>query len=69
MVQAIKETFNVDRPQIKTKSCVEIPARSLVVVHGRVTITPENCERLFDTVATPEMLEQYPELVTIPSST
>ena len=29
-------------------------------------VPPEHCERMFDTVPTEEMLEEYPELVAIP---
>ena len=66
LVQSIEETFRNEKPQIKAKSCIEIPGKSVVVVHGRVTINPEHCDRLFDIVPTTEMLTEYPELVTIP---
>ena len=38
----------------------------MVVVKARVEIPPEHCDRIFDTVPTKEMLDEYPELVTIP---
>ena len=37
-----------------------------MVVHARVNISPEQCDRLFDIVPTNEMLTTYPELVTVP---
>ena len=66
MIESIEEFFGDDKPKLKTKSVVEIPARSLVVVHTRVNIAPEHCERLFEATATEEMLIEHPQLVTIP---
>ena len=40
LIQSIEKTFRDEKPQIKTKSCIEIPGKSIVVVHGRVTINP-----------------------------
>ena len=66
LINSIKEFFNEDKPQFKTKSWVEIPGRTLVVIHGRVTIAPEHCERLYNIQPTEEIANNYPELVTIP---
>ena len=65
LVQSIEESFEERNPQLKAKSCIEIPGKSVVVVHARVNISPEQCDRLFDIVPTNEMLT-YPELVTVP---
>ena len=48
LINSIKEFFSEDKPQLKTKSWIEIPGRTLVVVHGRVIIAPEHCERLYN---------------------
>ena len=66
MVQSIEESFEERNPQLKAKSCIEIPGKSVVVVHARVNISPEQCDRLFDIDPTNEMLTTYPELVTAP---
>ena len=66
LVQSIEESFEERNPQLKAKSCIEIPGKSVVVVHARVNISPEQCDRLFDIVPTNEMLTTYPELVTVP---
>ena len=65
LIQSIKEFFGHDKPEIKAKSGIEIPGRSLVVVHGRVTITPEQCDRLYEAVPTDTIAREYPDLVTI----
>ena len=66
LIQSIEESFQERNPQLKAKSCIEIPGKSVVVVHARVNISPEQCDRLFDIVPTTEMLTTYPELVTVP---
>ena len=66
LIESIEEFFGDDKPKLKTKSVVEIPARSLVVIHARVNIPPEHCERLFEATATEEMLIEHPQLATIP---
>ena len=66
LIQFIEESFEERNPQLKAKSCIEIPGKSVVVVHARVNISPEQCDRLFDIVPTNEMLTTYPELVTVP---
>ena len=66
LVQSIEESFEERNPQLKAKSCIEISEKSVVVVHARVNISPEQCDRLFDIVPTKEMLTTYPELVTVP---
>ena len=65
LVQSIEESFEERNPQLKAKSCVEIPGKSVVVVHARINISPEQCDRLFDIVPTNEILTTYPELVTV----
>ena len=66
LIQSIEESFEERNPQLKAKSCIEIPGKSMVVVHARVNISPEQCDRLFDIVPTNEMLTTYPEFVTVP---
>ena len=66
LIQSIEESFRDERPQIKAKSCIEIPGKSVVVVHGKVAINPEHCDRLFDIIPTAEMITEYPELITVP---
>ena len=66
LIQSIEESFEERNPQLKAKSCIEIPGKSMVVVHAKVNISPEQCDRLFDIVPTNEMLTTYPELVTVP---
>ena len=66
LINSIKEFFSEDKPQLKTKSWIEMPGRTLVVVHGRVTIAPEHCERLYNIQLTEEIADNYPELVTVP---
>ena len=66
LIQSIEESFQERNPQLKAKTCIEIPGKSVVVVHARVNISPEQCDRLFDIVPTTEMLTTYPELVTVP---
>ena len=66
LIESITESFANTEPQMKTKSWVEIPGRSVVVIHTRVNISPEQCDRLYDTIPNPEILNNYPELVTIP---
>ena len=62
-----RETFfKEESPKLTVKSGIEIPERSLVVIQARVEIPPEHCERMFDTVPTEEMMEEYPELIAIP---
>ena len=65
LINSIKEFFSEDKPQLKTKSWIEIPGRTLVVIHGRVIIAPEHCERLYNIQPTEEMANNYPELVTV----
>ena len=66
LINSIKEFFNEDKPQLKTKSWIDIPGRTLVVVHSRVIIAPEHCERLYNIQPTEEMANNYLELVTVP---
>ena len=66
LVETIETFFKEENPKLIAKSEIEIPERSLVVVRARVEIPPEHCERMFDTVPTEEMLEEYPELIVIP---
>ena len=66
LVQSIEESFEERNPQLKAKSCIEIPGKSVVVVHARINISPEQCDRLFDIAPIKEMLTTYPELVTVP---
>ena len=66
LVESIETFFKEESPKLITKSGIEIPERSLVVIQTKVEIPPEHCERMFDTVPTKEMVEEYPELITIP---
>ena len=50
----------------RTYFSVVINTDFTTVVHARVNISPEQCDRLFDIVHTKEMLTTYPELVTVP---
>ena len=66
LIECTETFFKEERPKLFTTSCIEIPERSLVVVKTRVEIPPEHCNRIFDTIPTKEMLDEYPELVSIP---
>ena len=66
LVESIETFFKEESPKLITKSGIEIPEGSLVVIQAKVEIPPEHCERMFDTVPTKEMVEEYPELITIP---
>ena len=66
LIECTEAFFKEERPKLFTTSCIEIPERSLVVVKTRVEIPPEHCNRIFDTIPTKEMLDEYPELVSIP---
>ena len=66
LIESIETFFKEESPKLTTKSGIEIPERSLVVIRARVEIPPEHCERMFDTVPTEEMVEEYPELIAIP---
>ena len=66
LIECTEAFFKEERPKLFTTSCIEIPERSLVVVKTRVEIPPEHCDRIFDTIPTKEMLDEYPELVSIP---
>ena len=66
LVESIETFFKEESPKLTAKSEIKIPERSLVVIQTRVEIPPEHCERMFETVPTEEMLEEYPELIAIP---
>ena len=66
LIESIETFFKEESPKLITKSGIEIPERSLVVIQAKVEIPPEHCERMFDTVPTKKMIEEYPELITIP---
>ena len=66
LVESIETFFKEESPKLTAKSGIEIPERSLVVIQAKVEIPPEHCERMFETVPTEEILEEYPELIAIP---
>ena len=66
LIESLETFFKEEKPKIITKSQVDIPGRSLVVITPRVHLAPEHCDRIYDTQAVQQMMDEYPDLVSIP---